>query len=57
VDGYNPVHRFLNTVAGGHLFTTDAAERDSIVARLPGLTYEGIAYYVPKSAVDSIFDL
>jgi Ca2+-binding RTX toxin-like protein len=52
----NPaVYRFHNTVAGGHLFTTNAAERDGILRDLPALRYEGIGYYaldqgVPGSA-------
>ena len=40
------VHRFYNTVAGGHLFTTSEEERDHVTATLPQYDYEGVAYYM-----------
>ena len=41
-----PVHRFFNTVRGGHLYTTSQVEVDYILQNLPHYTYEGIKFYV-----------
>ncbi len=45
VFGGPAVFRFHNTVAGGHLFTTSAAERDSIQRNLPAIRYEGVEFH------------
>lgn len=39
------VWRFFNTQAGGHFFTTNVAERDSVISNLPQYHFEGIGYY------------
>jgi lysyl endopeptidase len=46
--GYKPVYRFWSDKLSGHFFTTNAAERDSIIANYPTNVwrYEGVAYYV-----------
>jgi hypothetical protein len=38
------IYRFFNTASNSHFYTSDLAERDSIIARLPGLRYEGPAF-------------
>ena len=43
--GAKPVYSFANEDTQAHLFTADAAERDSVLANLSNLEYEGIAYY------------
>lgn len=35
------VYRFYNTLIGNHFFTTSTDERDSIIANIPTMTYEG----------------
>lgn len=46
-DGTIPLYRFYRKTNGTHFFTTNAAERDSIIANLGAYyTYENIAYYV-----------
>ncbi len=42
--GYAPVYRFFNTVAGGHFFTTSAAERDQVIASMPQYRFEGTGF-------------
>jgi hypothetical protein len=47
VNGTVPLYRFWSPVYNGHFFTTDAAERDQVLARYPNVwSYEGVAYYV-----------
>lgn len=47
VSGTVPLYRFWSPVYNGHFFTTDAAERDQVLARYPNVwSYEGVAYYV-----------
>ena len=43
--GAKPVYLFANEDTQAHLFTTNEEERDEILANLPNLEYEGIAYY------------
>jgi hypothetical protein len=44
--GWIPMFRFFNRLTGAHFYTSSAAERDSVNARLPQMAFEGIAYYV-----------
>jgi hypothetical protein len=47
VAGSVPLFRFWSPVFNGHFYTTNEAERDSVIARYPGTwAYEGVAYYV-----------
>ncbi len=46
------VFRFTNVERGGHLFTTSAAERDSIIKNLPGYKYEGVEFYANNEPED-----
>ncbi|MBW2596425.1 MAG: hypothetical protein JRC93_10705 [Deltaproteobacteria bacterium] len=41
-----PVYRFWLGFLGSHHFTTDASEKDYIIANYPTARYEGIAWYV-----------
>jgi hypothetical protein len=41
-----PLYRFLNTIKGVHFYTAAEAEKNSIVANIPTLVLEGVAYYV-----------
>ena len=43
--GTKPVHRFLNTDMGTHLYTIAEGERDFINSNLSNYTYEGVAYH------------
>src|SRR5947199_346018 len=49
----SPLYRFYNTRTATHFYTTDAAERDHVLATWPWFTYEGIAYYVYTSSTPS----
>ncbi len=40
----NPVYRFFNTVAGGHFFTTNEAERTFVENELPSFRFEGVGF-------------
>ena len=40
-EGATDVFRFFNTVAQGHFFTTDPAERDFVLSTLPQFSFEG----------------
>lgn len=40
-----PVYRFFNTLTNAHFFTTSAAERNSVRATQPYMTYEGAAFF------------
>ncbi|KAA2213984.1 Calx-beta domain-containing protein [Teichococcus oryzae] len=43
--------RFYNAGAGTHFYTTSVAERDNVIANVPGLTYEGVGFQsVPGTA-------
>ena len=44
--GDTPLYRFFDTVYGTHFYTMSAAERDYVLASIPVLRYEGVAYYV-----------
>ncbi|MXP65877.1 hypothetical protein E0493_21235 [Roseomonas sp. M0104] len=41
------VYRFYNLSAGGHLYTTDAAERDMAMSAPTIMRYEGVGFSVP----------
>ncbi|MDT7953070.1 MAG: cellulase family glycosylhydrolase, partial [Acetobacteraceae bacterium] len=43
-----PVYRFFESGTGAHFFTTNQAERVSILSTRPDMVFEGIAYYAPK---------
>lgn len=43
------VYRFMNTVSGIHLFTSNLVERDRILSEIPSLLYEGTAFRVKTS--------
>ncbi len=45
------VFRFFDTKEGGHFYTTSEVERDTVMATLPHLTYEGVAFYAPHDDV------
>ena len=38
------IYRFFNTTNSSHFYTASIAERDNIIAQLPGLRYEGPAF-------------
>gem|GEM_PF-2265499 len=40
-----PVYRFYNNSTGGHFFTINEAEKDTIVLNYPWFRYEGVAWY------------
>jgi hypothetical protein len=40
-----PVFRFYNTRTGAHFYTTSEAERDQVMANLPFMAFEGIAFH------------
>lgn len=40
------IYRFWNSDNGAHFYTGSAEERDSVIATLPNMRYEGIAYYM-----------
>ena len=44
VAGASSVHRFFNTEAGGHFFTSDEAERQSVKNDLDHMLEEGVAF-------------
>ncbi len=49
------VYRFYNKKSGSHFYTASAQERDTVIARWPGVyQYEGVAFYVvqPGSGID-----
>ncbi|WP_282183905.1 hypothetical protein [Azospirillum sp. TSO35-2] len=48
------VYRFWNRDTGAHFYTASDGERASVVANLPNMRYEGIAYYMapPPSQPD-----
>ena len=55
---YRPVYRFFNTSAGGHFFTMNEAERDSVIANLSWFRYEGISFYaypVPTAGTSPVY--
>ena len=39
------IYRFYNTATGAHFFTSNAVERDSVIANLKSFNYEGIGFY------------
>ncbi|GBG96508.1 GH25 family lysozyme [Lactococcus termiticola] len=53
--GYNNVYRLYNTRSMEHLYTTDLNEAQTLVERTVDWTYEGVAWYSPKSASKSVF--
>ncbi len=54
----NPVYRFYNVNSSSHFFTSDAGERNFVIANYPSYVYEGIAFYAYKKALpdlDSVY--
>ncbi|WP_431857401.1 hypothetical protein [Azospirillum sp.] len=49
------VYRFWNATTGGHFYTRDTAERNSILANLPSFRYEGVAYGVPEATSTTVW--
>ncbi|HKK22259.1 MAG TPA: hypothetical protein VJ947_01125, partial [Pseudohaliea sp.] len=47
-----PVYRFFNTQAGGHFFTADAAERDTVMKTLPQFNFEGLAFQASTTPLE-----
>jgi uncharacterized delta-60 repeat protein len=47
--GWTAMSRFYNRQTGTHFYTASLAERDQILATLPWMIYEGVAYYVRSS--------
>ena len=39
-----PVYRFFNTKTGAHFYTSNEAEKDNVIAKLPHFNFEGVAY-------------
>lgn len=50
-DATQAVYRFFDVVSGVHFFTASEAERDGVLATLPTMRYEGIAYYTSPAPV------
>jgi hypothetical protein len=46
----SPVHRFFNTVAGTHFYTTSTDEAAWVMMNIPVFNYEGMGYYTQASA-------
>ncbi|MGM9424558.1 DUF1566 domain-containing protein [Hydrogenophaga sp. MI9] len=46
-----PVYRFFNTLTSAHFFTTSEAEKASVQATKPFMTYEGPAFYASSTAI------
>ena len=44
------VYRFYNRTSGAHFYTHNTAERDDVVAHIPQLSLEGIAFYASGAA-------
>jgi len=44
--GWVPMHRFFNRSTGTHFYTANEVERQSVVANMPAMHYDGIGYYV-----------
>lgn len=40
-----PIYRFFNTRTASHFYTASLEERNNVIATLPTLQYEGIAFY------------
>ena len=40
------IYRFWNSDNGAHFYTGSAQEQDAVIATLPNMRYEGIAYYM-----------
>lgn len=40
-----PIYRFFNTRIGSHFYTASLEERNNVIATLPWLRFEGIAFY------------
>ena len=43
--GTLPVYRFFNTIAGGHFFTIDEAEKNTVIQNYQWFRPEGIGFY------------
>ena len=44
-----PVYRFFNTIAGGHFYTIDEAEKDTVIQNYKWFRYEGIGFLAEPS--------
>lgn len=49
----NPIYRFYSSKTGAHFFTSSFKERDYIIDKNPGFSYEGVAFYAPVSQQES----
>jgi len=45
------IYRFYNATTGAHFFTSNAAERDWVIAVYPAFKYEGVAFHAYASAI------
>ena len=45
-----PIHRFFNTVSGGHFFTASDVEYQYVLNNLPHYTYEGVKFQIYPNA-------
>lgn len=57
VAGLNPVHRFYNLNLGVYFYTISESERAWVVANLPQMRYEGIAWYAQPGSGGSTIPL
>ena len=44
------VYRFFNRSSAAHFYTASVAERDRVIATLPSMTYEGLAFQASSTA-------
>ncbi|MFZ1326071.1 MAG: right-handed parallel beta-helix repeat-containing protein [Candidatus Contendobacter sp.] len=42
-----PIYRFYNMNAGGHFFTIDESEKDTVIRHYPWFRYEGVGFRTP----------
>ena len=45
-----PVYRFFNTIAGGHFYTIDETEKNTVIQNYNWFRYEGIGFYAYPDA-------
>lgn len=48
------VYRFFNRSSAAHFYTASVAERDRVIATLPAMSYEGLAFQASSSADGSL---
>lgn len=49
-----PVYRFYNTRTGAHFYTVSEAERTSVQATLPHMSFEGVAFHTSRDALPGL---